>query len=231
MIFSPATRQDIMKYFQGTYVKFREEGDKLFLIEQIEAYRILGKCENGEQFCLYMNNETPYEMEYILPHKSYFQFGPNAVLLTRVPAQQYFRGLCASNTNLSYMGPGGVKAMQLDFEALKHYVNKQKTFTVGSAIGASECATCVLTSRMMLNRGNKQIYIDFTPVAKVQPSRSAITMLKPIFFDEVQDMLKSTESDKIWKLERDVPPPVPKKVTNKDMLKDMGYYATMENEE
>ena len=228
MQFIPENREDIIGYYKGTYVKFKEFGDQIFQISQVDSMSVKGTHESGEQFILWMNEETPYEMEYILPHKSFFQYGGDAVQLQRIPAKQYNRGLCGQNTQLSFLSSGGsLKHLELNFEVLKAFVAKQQWYTLQGAIGAQDKSTCALSSRMMYHRALRQIYIDFVPVAKVSPAKLLVQVTKPIFINEVQELLAGS-GDK-FQVVAYTPPPPKEKTKTKDLLNEMVKAAPVAN--
>jgi hypothetical protein len=204
--FTPSNRDDLIRYYKGTFVKFAEFGEQLFYIDIVTANRIEGKHESGENFIMYLDEATPYEVGYILPHKSFFQYGQDACLLQRNPAKQYHRGLCSQNTNITLMTATGPKALGIGFETLKAFVSKQQFYTLSGAIGAEDKNSCVLNSRMMYHREKRMIYVDMLPIAKVNPAKTTVSLLKPIFKDEVTDWMKST-AENSWKVEIYVPSP------------------------
>lgn len=197
MQFKSENYDDIKKYYLGTYIKVKEYGDLLFRIDRVERTSVSGQVEDGREFVLYMNQDDPYEIDYVLPHKSFFQFGKDACQLYRIPARQYRRGLCGDNTRIARVEEGGKQERLdgLDFESLKAFVAKQPFVTLSKAV-SKECNdfnSVVLTPRMMYHRGRKSIYIDFTEVASVQGN--VVTMKHPIFKAEVYNFLnKSSES-------------------------------------
>lgn len=194
MIFIPENVSDIERYYKNTYVKFKECGDTLFHIQCVDSKYVSGKKEDGTDFILYLSQDAPYEIEYVLPHKSFFQYGNKAVLLERSPAKQYYRGLSPSNTVMKHYA-NGVKSVEFSFDPLKAFVTKQKFFSVMGAIQAAGMVTCVLSSRMMLSRATNRIFIDMTPVAKVSLPKMKIQMIEPIFFDEIVQLLRNTGED------------------------------------
>jgi hypothetical protein len=212
MLFVPKNRDDISRYYRGTYLKLKEFGDELFLIEHVEANAITGKHESGKPFIIYLDDETPYEVDYILPHKSFYQDGANAVQLVRVPAKQYYRGLCASNTALvTVSNVGVIKQGTIDFNSLKKFVYKQAFFSLKAAIGTEGNITCAMSSRMMYHRSKRELYIDQEPIAKVNPGKLQISLYYPIFANEVMDVLKSHNEHNIFSLVAGTPPPKPVK--------------------
>lgn len=196
MLFIPENRDDISKYFRHSFLKFKETGDTLFYISHVDHNIVKGTLEDGREFNLYLAAEEPYEVDYVLPHKSFFQFGPDAVMLQRIPARQYHRGLTQENTSLSYRTPdGGVKQLEVSFSTLKAFVTKQKFSTLSEACkqGSAKTNSVVLSPRMMFMCHHRHIFMDFTPIAQVFPETKKIKMLAPIFQEEVADFLKTTQ--------------------------------------
>lgn len=218
MIFNSSNVQDISRYYKNTFVKFKEHGDELFYIQNVDHYKITGTHESGEAFTLYLNDETPYEIEYILPHKSFFQYQGRAVMLQRIPAKQYHRGLCAENTQLMFL-EGRPLTMDLGFEVLKAFVSKKHFSSLVAAVGDSEATTLALSPRMMYHRGNGQLYVDFTPVATVNRGKMTISVKKTIFMEEIVELLNSRNEQDKWKVEVFVPSVKTKADT---LLKEMG---------
>lgn len=223
MQFCPKNREDISRYFRNSFIKLHEFGEQLFHIEGVEPTRITGTHESGEKFCIYLNDETPYEMDYILPHKSFFQYKEYAVLLCRVPAKQYLRGLAGGNTSLHYIDQAGKpRAFDLGFEILKAFVNKGEWPTLTAAWNNPAVHSVALSPRMMLNKSTRQLYIDFTPIATINPGQQRIDVKKGLFMDEVIDLLATTNESKHWEVKLYVPPPKKEKTKTEDLLKEMG---------
>lgn len=201
MKFVPSSREDITRYFRGTYIKLKERGDELFFIEQVDSLRVTGKHESGEQFIIYMDEDTPFTIDYVLPHKSFFQMGKDAVLLERLPQKQYQRGLSENNTSLKYMSNSNiVKNVGLSFDTLKKFVSKQPFFSLLKAINETELSSCVLSPRMMYHRTKKEIFIDLIPVARVNPQKLIVYVLRPIFLDEIKEFIQNS-GETVWKIE------------------------------
>lgn len=222
MEFKPSAREDISRYYRGTYVKLMEYGDQLFLIESVDSLRVAGRHESGDPFVIYMDEATPYTMDYILPHKSFFQLGQYATLLQRIPAKMYYRGLCESNTEMSYLNAvASPKRVDLTFENLKAFVSKQPFFTLQKAINAGDLTSCVLNSRMMYLRPRKELYIDHVMIAKVNTGKLVVTMHQPIFTDEVKEFLAHTGEDKVFSVESYVPPAPKQKLKPEDLVAEL----------
>jgi hypothetical protein len=194
MLFTPANREDISKYYRNSWLKLKETGDLLFYVKNVESNAVTGQVEDGRDFKLYLAEEEPYEVDYILPHKSFFQYEKDAMMLQRIPAKQYHRGVTAENTAFFFRKHGeALGQLPPDFQLLKAFVQKQKFFTLSEAIEA-KVNSAALSPRMMYMRESKLIHIDFLPVARVQVGNK-IRMVAPIFQEEVMDFLKSTQED------------------------------------
>jgi hypothetical protein len=226
MEFKPSTREDISRYYRGTYVKFAEFGDQLFNIQQVDSMKVVGTHESGDPFVLYLDEATPYNVEYILPHKSYFQLDNSAALLERIPAKMYYRGLCESNTRMTCIQPGSAapKQLEINFKTLKQFVNKQDFFKLQQAINKQDFQSCVLTPRMMYHRGRKEIYIDHVMIAKVNVGKLTITLHRPVFMDEVKEFLIHTGEHNTFKVEQYVSPPMKEKLKPEDLVAELEGY-------
>jgi hypothetical protein len=200
MEFTSANRNDIQKYYINTFVKFKEHAieksldpDALFFIENVDSMKVTGTCESGDPFIIWLSDEHPFVVDYVLPHKSFFQMNSYAILLERIPAKQYYRGLSSDNTQMTFLSGAAATPKKLDigFESLKAFVKKKNFFTLSEAIADSSLNTCVLSQRMQYNRATKLIHVDHIAVARVNPKLKCVHMLKPIFKSEVEDILKN----------------------------------------
>ncbi len=193
MIFVPSALEDIRRYYTDTYVKFPQEfGDKLFFISGASPRKVEGQDEDGQEFVLWLDENYPYVVEFALPRKSYFQHEDKALLLYRIPAKQYSRGITSSNTAVvKPVGNNKTINIGMSFAVLRSYVNKQKFFSLPEAI-ATGFEGCVLSSRMAYNRESRGIFIDTTMVAQVTPTKRSIKMLKPMFRPEIESLVKDS---------------------------------------
>ena len=197
MQFKTDNYDDIKKYYAGTFIKVKEYGDLLFRIDRVERTSVSGMVEDGREFVLYMDQDNPYEIDYVLPHKSFFQFGADACQLYRVPARQYRRGLCIDNTRIARLNSKGQQEQlgDLSFESLKAFVAKQPFYTLTKATSKENkegLHSYVLTPRMVYHRNTKGIYIDLVRVADVDVASSTVTMKHPVFKAEIQNFLSKS---------------------------------------
>lgn len=194
MIFNSSNSGDINKYYLHTFVKFKEHGDMLFRIDGVDKFKVSGTTETGDPFVLYLDDTFNYEIDYVLPHKSFFQLGANACQLQRIPAQQYQRGLNNKNTRMAFAKADGAGFVPIDitFESLKAFVTKQKFFSLKEAVANKDkFDSYTLSPRIAYIPRKKIILVDFTAVAHVNEVDKLIKMTRPIFTDEIISLLKS----------------------------------------
>jgi hypothetical protein len=196
MKFSSDNHADISKYFNNCFIKIKESGDLLFFVQHVSRTEVRGVCETGAEFAIYLDNENPYEIDYVLPHKSYFQFGKDACQLYRTPAKQYYRGLNQQNTNVAKLNKEGTgqEGMKLSFDILKAFVSKQPFFSLSEATGKGKGIegtnhSYVLTPRLAYHRLSKGLYVDGIRIASVDVPSKTIQFKHPIFKPEVAAFL------------------------------------------
>lgn len=217
MIFTYSNIEDIKRYYLNSFVKFREHGDVLFYLKTIHDNIIHGKCEDGNLLELFLDDSCPYEVDYVLPHKSYFQYKDTAVQLYRIPAKQYCRGINTQNTALTALvskstkpvykqdmqdlhtevfkkesSEGNTLGLDLSFDILRCFVNKQKFMSLDEAI-VSGFVSCAMSPRIAYLTKEQQLFIDQTSVAKVDVEKRKIKMTKPIFTEEIKSLVHTFE--------------------------------------
>lgn len=195
MMFVPSAAEDINKYYRHTFVKFKETGDTLYYIRDVGHRLIRGTDQDGTEFELYLSDDHPYEVDYVLPNKSFFQLANSACLLQRIPAKQYRRGLCGENTRLTRIGKtGNLVGLDLSFDALKAFVAKQ-TFPSLSSVLMKKCkaVSLALSPRFAYVPVNGAIFADLHAVAIVNKKDKTINMLHSIFKPEIEELAKNTD--------------------------------------
>jgi hypothetical protein len=192
MQFSTANYEDIHRYYRCTYVKFKEMGDRLFYIRDVNHSIVRGTDEDGTEFELYLNHDDPYEVDYVLPHKSYFQYAKRACMLQRVPAKQYRRGLCAENTRLTALGKtGNLVNVDIGFDALKAFVSKQAFPSIKTVLTMKNKPLSVaLSPRFAFVTEPGFIVADQLTVATVDKKQQKVTIHREIFRPEVMNLIK-----------------------------------------
>ncbi|MDE3022293.1 MAG: hypothetical protein KGI54_10570 [Pseudomonadota bacterium] len=194
MIFTPEFHEDIRRYYKGTFVKFKETGDTLFWIQDCSAKCVYGCTSDDTQFELYLSEDFPYEVDYVLPRKAYFQFEKRAHLLQRKPAKQYQRGVSPENTRILNLDTSGLfKPAGVNFKVLGAFVEKQAYPSFNTALANKDKnVSTALTSRMAYANKVNTIYIDEFPVAQVVRKDKAVICNVPIFLSEVQAVIEGS---------------------------------------
>jgi hypothetical protein len=101
MIFHKDTYKDIVRYYDQTFIKLAESGDRLWRVRHINTEEV--ELVDVDGFSVWLDLNDEYEVDYPLPGRAVYQCGEHAFFLCRKPAKQYYRGICSSNTSLSYL--------------------------------------------------------------------------------------------------------------------------------
>ena len=205
MKFCSENSKDIQKYFQGAFVKFpgmagvfgdgavaAEAGDIIHTVEQVTSSYIKGKRIEGNdavpyEFCLYSEAEVvPPEVEFILPKKSYYNGPSGALMLFRIPARQYKRGVCSDNTAIVQLQSAGTfEPYPLTVITLTEYVGKQayKRFE------AHKLPSYAVTRRIGV-AANGHVFMDRVKIGTIDYTTNTIKLGRDLFVPEVQKALR-----------------------------------------
>jgi hypothetical protein len=195
MQFNSYTWEDIQRYYRHTYVKFKETGDTLFYIRDVRPEHVTGTDEDGTEFKLFLNYDDPYEVDYVLPNKSYFQFAKRACMLQRIPAKQYRRGICADNVRITGLSKtGGLTAIEVNFESLKAFVGKQAFPSLRTVLlQKSKPLSVALSPRFAYVPEPGYLFCDQTCVAYISKKDKTIRILHNIFKPEINALIENTD--------------------------------------
>ena len=185
MQFKSSNHEEISRYYKGTFIKLREFGDQLFAITGVNSESVTGQMPDGNDFILHLSDEVPYEVDYLLPHKSFFQNGKNAVLLQRVPARQYRRGVCSDNTRMTELSnTGNTRNLSVNFATLQAYVQKSTFPSMADAIANKKrWKSVALSKRVAYVSDMMTFFVDLRPVARWDTDK--VVMLNKLFTDEL----------------------------------------------
>lgn len=194
MLFLSENFEDISRYYRYTYVKFKETGDRLFYISSVSSEKITGRASDETPFELYLNDEFPYEVDYVLPNKSYFQTGPTATLLHRIPAKQYRRGVSEENVSCRTLQQnGGSSKREITFSLLEAFVGKQAFTPFITALQhTSDMLSIALSPRMAYACGARTIYVDDVCIAKVMNRPKQLKCYSSVFVPELLALVAGT---------------------------------------
>lgn len=181
MIFVPSNSDDIRRYYEGTYVKLQEFGDKLFYLRKVRSdangdMEVLLEDSDGETLVILLEEDAPYNMNFTLPHRAMFQYGGSAYILQRIPARQYKRGINTENTRIVDAFSG--KVSDLSFKRLEAFVSKAAYSSVNEALYEKKNAKTigvVLSQRIAFYCPQQVFYLDGIPFAMFNRADNTIT--------------------------------------------------------
>jgi hypothetical protein len=185
--------EDIKKYFQHTYVKFKETGDQIWYIGHVDHDKIVCNDKNKEEVAIDL--EIGYQIEFILPRKAVFQYGSQCVMLNRIPARQWKKGLSKQNTEFNVLGYDGTWTKKnFDIDWIEAYVNKPSYYTTDAALfefkrDNSDVGSVALTPRISFTRTGK-VFIDRLLVGKVDLETNQL-ICKKIFQPELSSLFSN----------------------------------------
>lgn len=187
MIAQRSNWKDVQRCYDHSYIKIRGFGDKLFYVTRVTADLMSGEDSEGTGFELWLDDEFPFEIDYVLPHHAVFQYGEHAVELRRVPSRQYRRGLHMDNTRIRSIISGS--ALDLGFPILEAFVGKQQYPTLKEAMSTTNRSTA-LSSRLSFHNKDGTLFMDNVVIGSVQGD--VVKMTRSIFFKEVLHYINST---------------------------------------
>jgi hypothetical protein len=170
---------DANKYYQNTYIQFKEEPGKLYSFvhadpEFLYAYEITmndtGNLVVGEFVCIDIKDN--YTMDFLLPRRTLVPMPYGVVLVSRHPAKQWKKGIHADNTRLFALKESGDwKGISFSLKPIFTLIKGPiyKTFKEVLALVRSEnklATSYALTPRLSISTNNGQIYLDLTQVGR-----------------------------------------------------------------
>ena len=211
MLFSSQNCKDIERYFHGTWIKLpvdAEAGhldpDLLIRVDRVNRDYVQGIGEDDSRYVIHLSGdpELAFNVDYILPHKSYFVHNNNACLLTRVPARQYKRGLCSENTEVYQLtSKEGFNKLEITVDLLKSYTRKPAFSTLAEVAQGGKSSFALAPRFAIALDGN--IFCDTTRIGRFNPKERVIytrhklfeTDLKKLCGDYVRGVIVGTEPD------------------------------------
>lgn len=179
--------EDCKKYYSGCYVKFREEGDRLFYIEAVDPDKITARATNGEYVGVDLT--IGYTIDYPLPKKTIYQYGKVVVMLNRIPARMWKKGLNKQNTVFHILDATGKwNSAAFDPTLIEAFISKPSYYAVDIALNdfknGMELEAAALTPRISITRQGR-ISIDQTIVARYDFENDVISC-KVLFVPEIE---------------------------------------------
>jgi hypothetical protein len=193
MYVNSANWQDCQKYFSQCYVKFKEEGDRIFYITRVDAQLIIAESTSGDEIGIDL--AKGYTIEYVIPKKTVFQIGEAALFLSRIPARMWKKGMNKSNTQFQYLTEDQWASAPFDIHSIEGFVNKPSYYTAVDALNdfknSAHLKSAALTPRISINHSGK-IYLDTVLIGKLDIDKSTIISRK-IFKPELTSVFKNME--------------------------------------
>lgn len=184
--------EDIKKYYQGCFVKFKETGEHIWYIDHVDPEKIV--CSDSKKEEVAIDLDIGYEIDYILPKKTVFQFGDYAMILTRVPARQWKKGLSKQNTRFARLGAqGSWGAVDFAISYIEGFTNKPSYYDAQDTLKAfanpaSDLQSAAITPRISMCREGK-VFIDGVLVGKFDLNEKTF-VCKKIFQPELAHYFK-----------------------------------------
>jgi hypothetical protein len=179
---------DCTKYYADTYVQFKEEGpEKVFLIKMATSEHIfaLDMTNGAEPIAVAIKNG--YVIDFQLPSKRVFQAENRAVIIERIPARQWKKGIHSQNTQFSCLNKaGGWSKLPFDIYYILKAHKPSEFITFDEWILLPEDANFyshAMTSRLSITMFGS-IYLDTIQVGKYN-RKNRVLMCHPIVQKEV----------------------------------------------
>lgn len=182
--------EDVAKYYKGCFVKFKEHGETLCLVEQVTPEAIFCRDEHGAHVAVeldgLLSKQKEYDLDFLIPKKTWYQYGQCATFLSRVPARMWKKGINKENTNVFALVDDVVKPQNLSFENLSAYVNKKHYLPPDKL---SQHSSIALSPRFALSKSGN-IYLDLTIVGHYDGNR---VVAQRLFYKDVKALFPNKE--------------------------------------
>lgn len=189
MLLIESNSSDIQKYYEGSWIKLREFGDKPFFVQKVTREGVYFTDVDNEEGIIYLSDDVPYELNMVLPNKAAFQYNGYAYLMARIPARQYHRGITTANCIIQRLDSEGWRKASLNGPILSGYMGKPNYRELDDVIEACKNSEA-LSSRFSYQASSKRIYCDTMHVATVNPSLKFIGC-KAILVPEITKLLSN----------------------------------------
>jgi len=122
-----ATYEDFKQRYQGCYGWLcYDEKETMVVITSVKRDRVTFNTKTGSDFFAFADQDVTFK--FLPIRRGWYKTGTGVVLLERVPARQYNRGISAANTSCKYVpfGYNVLKARNLGVELLEDVFNEDK---------------------------------------------------------------------------------------------------------
>lgn len=187
MLVNQESWEDFKKYYEKTWVKFPKlSQDTLWFVERVTPEFAEVSTSNHDEAMIDL--KRGYDMDFVIPKKTVYQYGDSAACLSRIPARMWKKGMSKANTQFQVLLPQGWMAVNFDPQIIEGFINKPSYLDVYPNITKlqgenPELISMAITPRISMN-GKGNVFIDSVMVAKYVPKTSTITV-KSLFAPEI----------------------------------------------
>lgn len=192
MIASSETWEDVDKYYRHTYIKYKDFGDTLLKIYSVSPNGVNLVDLSGVEY--YFDFESgDYQLDYILPKRTSFQYKSHAVHLSRIPARMWKKGLCDKNTYMRFLrDTGNWTALPLDLETISGFIHKPVYPSLTDALHNFKTdlwSSAALSPRISICKLKNFIYVDTLRVGSFKRT-SKVVVSNPLLKEELLSVFK-----------------------------------------
>ena len=188
--------QDAKRYYEGCWIKVKECGDRIYTVDHVsKSYTDLSSPSRGEgddEAEIRIDMMKGYTITYVIPKKTVYQHGEQALLLQRIPARMWRYGMDQKNTEFLTLSEKGVwKKIALCTEVIEGFINKPSYMSAQDAekgFGFS-LQSAALTPRIALTKAGS-VFVDTIFVGKV---REKEILFKKIFMNDLASLFPHKE--------------------------------------
>lgn len=183
--------EDVKKYFLHTYVKFKEKGEKIFLIKEVSSIEIIAEDLQGEEISVDL--QIGYTLDYLIPKKTIYQHGKNAILLTRIPARMWRKGMDSKNTKFFILGFSNKwHEIPFNMDIIEAYVKKANYFSFEEVLKYfstphNMLESAALSSRIAISKKGR-LFLDDIQIGKYLKSKKQM-VVKKIFYSDIKNLI------------------------------------------
>lgn len=180
--------RDIQKYYDGTFIKIKEEGEVILKVRKVRPEGIELQNDKGEDILIHLRDDSPYDLSFILPHKTVYQVDDKCWAMSRRPMKQYQRGICEQNIAIHVLNSGAWYRKDASFATLAPFVTKQPFQTLLVASKSKTMKSMALSSRFSVDFTTGSVFCDLSIVGSFDKAKKILT-INPLFVADINQIL------------------------------------------
>lgn len=194
--FTSGNWENFRQRYEGTYGFYRDEKGKRTLaqIESVSDREVVFSLPNVEGYRLKADTERDIGFEFLPPKSAFHNTDIGAMLVSRIAARQFQRGLSQRNVQITLF-KGLPYNQAIDFNTLTRIF--EKSLDPKSALPAFEAGTTVslaVSPQICLDAGCGKVYVLTEPVGSWQRNGKLYNVKlndKNLFRTEITDAFKA----------------------------------------